>query len=51
MLPQEGPSFFGMTFIALFVQGIGGEEFIRDRSMGIVAVGTGHFPFPDRVMG
>jgi hypothetical protein len=46
MLPQKWSSFFSMAFIAFFIKGIGGEEFIRDRSMGIVAIGTGHFPLP-----
>ncbi len=38
MLPQEGSSFFGMTFIAFLIEGIGRDEFIGNGSMGIVAI-------------
>ena len=51
MLPQEGSSFFGMTFIALFVEGIGRDEFIGYGSVGIVAIRTRHLPLSDGVMG
>jgi hypothetical protein len=51
MFPQEGSSFFGMTFIAFLIEGIGRDEFIGDGSMGIVAVRTRHLPLSDGVMG
>jgi hypothetical protein len=51
VLPEKGSPFFGVAFITFLIQGIGREEFLRDRSVGIVATGTGHFPLSDGVMG
>ena len=46
MLPQERTPFLGMAGITQIVDGVGFQEFIADRAMGVVAIGAGHFPFP-----
>lgn len=51
VLPEEGPAFFRMAFIALLVHGVRNDHFRRERSMRVVTTRTGHEPFSNRMMG
>ena len=50
VLPEERTALLGMTLKTFFVDGIGRDQFFGDRTVRIVAVGTGHLTFPDRMV-
>jgi hypothetical protein len=51
MLPHKGASFFGVTTVAEFVDGVAFHHLGPETAVMVMAVRAFHSPFPDRVMG
>src|SRR3990172_3275066 len=51
MLPEEGAALLRMAGVAVLVNGVGLEELLRRRAVGVVAGHAVHLPFPERHVG
>ena len=49
MLPKKRSPGFGVTFETFQVDILGVDQLIRNRTVGVVAIRTLHFPFPYRM--
>ena len=51
VLPKERSSFLGMAGVTVFIRSVLNQKFRTCASMGVVAIRTFHFSFPQRHVG